>query len=150
MKLTVNKNYQFQSLENLLPFMYLVHNRMRCYTGSYLTSESCSTHNARNSYNIVEVGTQSATYSFCLSWSSPARRLSSFCFTDGLPNANVNSVTWKARVETLFIHDHNAQALCWVLCRDLCEVGDSQIYISSSVLYPKLHLFITWLLHLIV
>lgn len=81
---------------------------------------------------FIEVGSQ-CEKCFCPWLISTLTCLLSFYFAVSLPNANINSVTWKNRNGEMGYNIH-IQAPWWVLYRDLCQVGDSQIYISSFIL----------------
>ena len=67
-------------------------------------------------------------------------------FANSLPNANINSVTWKSGngeiptcLSIIIIFRHRGE----YFAEDCVDV---QIYISRSSLYPKLHSLVTLLL----
>ena len=86
----------------------------------------------------------------CSPWASPVLPVF-FLFSvlaNSLPNANINSVTWKSGngeiptcLSIIIIFRHHGE----YFAEDCVDV---QIYISRSILYPKLHSLVTLLLWL--
>lgn len=145
---TVTKTRRFQSLGNTLPFLCFAYIGTHCYRGSYLASESCSTQNARK-FLLFCRSWQSVQNIFVLPQVIQSYRLSSLSV---LPTVSLMQMSIpllkKVGKGSLVIHDRNVQALCWMFkwVFPVCVKCDSQIYIPSSVLYPKLHSWVHLLL----
>lgn len=110
----VTQTRQFQSLGNTLPFLCFAYIGTHCYRGSYLASESCSTQNARKLLLFCR-SWQSVRNMFVLPQVIQSYRLSSLSV---LPTVSLMQMSIqlfkKVEIESLVIHDHNVEALCWM------------------------------------